>query len=350
MARFTRGADLSRRSRLAIGLSSAIVTLMCLGLARADEDDEEAIEQPVAVANDSAEEEAAESGVSLPTDRLRERQLDRARRLVADKRWSDAATLLDEILAADRDFFFCPDLQKSTWRSIKSDASRLVGELPPEGREAYGLQFRARAERLLAQAIAHGDADGVIAVARRWPHTPAGQQATVLAALAAIDDNQPLAAIAWLDRLTAASAREFEPTVSLMRAKAWWLAGQRDKALEMLEQARATGAASVRVGGRDVSLSFPPGNNPMARRPSWPRSPATRPWPAMRPRPPGGCTAATRPATRSPPPRGLSSCRDTACRSPATLRSRGCSKTAADSAPTETTPSCPPASRWPWAD
>ncbi|MFN5756172.1 MAG: PQQ-binding-like beta-propeller repeat protein [Planctomycetia bacterium] len=261
MARFTRGADLSRRSRLAIGLSSAIVTLMCLGLARADEDDEEAIEQPVAVANDSAEEEAAESGVSLPTDRLRERQLDRARRLVADKRWSDAATLLDEILAADRDFFFCPDLQKSTWRSIKSDASRLVGELPPEGREAYGLQFRARAERLLAQAIAHGDADGVIAVARRWPHTPAGQQATVLAALAAIDDNQPLAAIAWLDRLTAASAREFEPTVSLMRAKAWWLAGQRDKALEMLEQARATGAASVRVGGRDVSLSFPPGNN-----------------------------------------------------------------------------------------
>lgn len=234
--------------------------LMCLGLARADEDDAEAIEQPAAGANDSAEEEAAESGVSLPTDRLRERQLDRARRLVADKRWSDAATLLDEILAADRDFFFRPDLQKNTWRSIKSDASRLVGELPPEGREAYGLQFRARAERLLAQAIAHGDADGVIVVARRWPHTPAGQQATLLAALAAIDDNQPLAAIAWLDRLTAASAREFEPTVSLMRAKAWWLAGQRDKALGMLEQARASGAASVRVGGRDISLSFPPGN------------------------------------------------------------------------------------------
>lgn len=234
--------------------------MVCLGLARADEDDEEAIEPPAAALQESAEEEVAESGVSLPTDRLRERQLDRARRLVADKRWSDAATLLDEILAADRDFFFRPDLQKNTWRSIKSDASRLVGELPPEGREAYGLQFRARAERLLAQAIAHGDADGVIAVARRWPHTPAGQQATLLAALAAIDDNQPLAAVAWLDRLSAASAREFEPTVSLMRAKAWWLAGQRDKALRMLEQARASGAASVRVGGRDVSLSFPPGD------------------------------------------------------------------------------------------
>ena len=244
---------------------AAIVTTSCLGLARADEEDEEANEQPAAAAgdaaaNDSAEDEVAESGVSLPTDRLRERQLDRARRLVTDKRWSDAATLLDEILAADRDFFFRPDLQKNNWRSIKSEASRLVRELPPEGREAYALQFRARAERLLAQAIARGDADGVVAVARRWPHTPAGQQATLLAALAAIDDNQPLAAVAWLGRLTAASAREFEPTVSLMRAKAWWLAGQRDKALGMLEQARASGAQSVRVGGRDVSLSFPPGN------------------------------------------------------------------------------------------
>lgn len=267
MVRFTRGADLSRRPTLAIGLSATIVAMACLGLARADEDGEEVIEQPAAAAgdaaaNDSAEEEATESGVSLPTDRLRERQLDRARRLVADNRWSDAATLLDEILAADRDFFFRPDLRKNTWRSIKSEASRLVGELRSEGREAYALQFRARAERLLTQAIAHGDADGVIAVARRWSHTPAGQQATLLAALAAIEDNQPLAAVAWLDRLTAASAREFEPTVSLMRAKAWWLAGQRDKALGMFEQARASGAVSVRVGGRDIPLSFPPGNGP----------------------------------------------------------------------------------------
>jgi outer membrane protein assembly factor BamB len=263
MARFTRGADFFRRHLPAIGLLAAIVTMSCPGIVRADEEDEEAIEPPAAgnaAANDSAEDEVAESGVSLPTDRLRERQLDRGRRLVADKRWSDAATLLDEILAADRDFFFRPDLQKNTWRSIKSEASRLVGEMPPEGREAYALQFRARAERLLAQAIARGDADGVVAVARRWPHTPAGQQATLLAALAALDDNQPLAAVAWLDRLTAATAREFEPTVSLMRAKAWWLAGQRDKALEMLVQARGAGARAVRVGGRDVSLSFPPGN------------------------------------------------------------------------------------------
>jgi hypothetical protein len=268
MARITRGAGRQWRHLPAVWLIVAIVATIAPFAARADEADkadEEPVEQPAAVAgkadeDDSAEEEVAENGVTLPTDRLRERQLERARRLVAGNRWSDAATLLDEILAADRDFFFRLELQKNTWRSIKSEAARLVGELPPEGREAYSLQFRARAERLLAQSIVQGDADEVIAVARRWSHTPAGQQATLLAALAALEANQPLAAVAWLDRLTAASTRDFEPTLSLMRAKAWWLAGQRDKALGMLEQARGSGKQSVRIGGRDVSLSFPPGN------------------------------------------------------------------------------------------
>lgn len=211
-------------------------------------------------ANDEAvEEEVAEGGVSLPTDRLRERQLDRARRLIEDARWSDAATLLDEILSSDRDFFFRPDLRRNTWRSIKTEASQLVGTLPQAGREAYALQFRSRAERLLKQAIQAGDSAGVVAVARRWFHTPAGQQATVLAAIEALESNQPLAAAAWLDRLKESGAQGFEPTLSVMRAKAWWLAGDRTAAVDILEKARAGGATTARIGGRDVSLSFAPG-------------------------------------------------------------------------------------------
>lgn len=260
MARNTRGAGSHWRSLFTVGLIATVFATTGGRLARGDEDEEKTIEQPDAAGEEAVDEEVAENGVSLPTDRLRERQLDRARRLVADNRWSDAAALLDEILAADRDFFFRPDLQKNNWRSIKTEAARLVGGLPPEGREAYALQFRARAERLLAQAIAQGDADGVVAVARRWAHTPAGRQATLLAAVEAIEANQPLAALAWLDRLTASGSREFEPTVSLMRAKAWWLAGQRDTAVETLERARASGAQAARIGGREVSLSFPPGD------------------------------------------------------------------------------------------
>lgn len=207
----------------------------------------------------TGDEEAIEAGVSLPTDRLKERQLDRAQRLVADGRWSDAATLLDDMLAGDRDFFFRPRAGQATWRSIKTEAARLIGSLPAAGREAYDLQFRARAERLLEESIAGGDAAGAVAVARRWFHTPAGQRATLLAALEALEANQPLAAAAWLDRLAAGGGEAFEPTLSVMRATAWWRAGDRPTAVKVLEEAGTRGGTTVRVGGREVSLAFPAG-------------------------------------------------------------------------------------------
>lgn len=208
---------------------------------------------------EAAEDEAVEARVALPTDRLKERQLDRAQRLVADERWSDAATLLDEMLAGDRDFFFRPQHGQATWRSIKSEAARLIGSVPAAGRAAYDLQFRARADRLLQEAIATGDADGIVAVARRWFHTPAGQRATLLAALQALDSEQPLAAAAWLERLAGTGTAGFEPTVSALRAVAWWRAGDRATAVRLLDEARTRGGTTIRAGGRDVSLAFPPG-------------------------------------------------------------------------------------------
>ena len=216
-------------------------------------------QEPVAPQQQSGDDDAIEARVSLPTDRLKERQLDRVRRLIADERWSDAATLLDDMLAGDRDFFFRPQAGQATWRSIKTEAARLVGSLPPDGRAAYDLQFRARAERLLGESIAAGDAAGTVAVARRWFHTAAGRRATLLAALEALDAGQPLAAAAWLERLAAGEGGEFEPTLSVMRATAWWRAGDRKTAVKALEEARVRGGTAVRVGGRQVSLAFQAG-------------------------------------------------------------------------------------------
>jgi outer membrane protein assembly factor BamB len=218
-------------------------------------------------ADDAAEGDAAaadegegEGGIGFPSDRLRERQLDRGRRLVADQRWSDAATLFDEILAADKDCFFRADRQQRTWQSIKSETSRLIGTLDKPGREAYELQFRARADRMLEQAIAANDTAGIVAVARRWFHTPAGYRATLLAAIESLEANQPLAAAAWLDRLASVDgAAAFEPTLSIMRAIAWLRAGDRTAAAAIVEQARASGRTVVRIAGKDVTVSFPAG-------------------------------------------------------------------------------------------
>jgi outer membrane protein assembly factor BamB len=228
------------------------------GMARAVEP------QPEAADPDADQTDDGESGVFLPTDRLKERQLDRARRLIADSRWSDAATLLDEILAAERDFFFKngeqPATRRSTWTSIKSEAARLIGALPQAGREAYALQFRSRSERMLADAIAANDAAGIVAVARRWFATPAGQRAALLGAVDALESNQPLAAAAWLDRLAAADgADRLEPTLALMRAFAWERAGDAGAAAAILEKARGGSRGTARIAGRDVPISFPQG-------------------------------------------------------------------------------------------
>jgi len=209
---------------------------------------------------DPADDDDAESGIGFPSDRVRERQMDRGRRLVAEQRWSDAATLFDEILASDSDSFFRADRQQRTWQSIKSQAHRLIGSLPKPGREAYELQFRARAERLLEQAVAANDGAGIVAVARRWFHTPAGLRATLLAAIESLEANQPLAAAAWLDRLALVDeAAAFEPTLSVMRAVAWLRAGDRAAAAAILERARTGGKTVARIAGKDVAVSYPAG-------------------------------------------------------------------------------------------
>ncbi|MFM8803186.1 MAG: PQQ-binding-like beta-propeller repeat protein, partial [Planctomycetia bacterium] len=219
--------------------------------------EDNAAEEP---SDDDPDADDGDGGIGFPSDRLRERQLDRGRRLVADQRWSDAAALFDEILASDRDCFFRADRQQRTWQSIKSETNRVIGSLEKPGRDAYELQFRARAERMLEQAVAANDVAGIVAVARRWFHTPAGYRATLLAALEAIEANQPLAAAVWLDRLSsAAGAAAFEPTLSIMRATAWLRAGDRGAAGAILEQARASGRNVVRIAGKDVPVSFPAG-------------------------------------------------------------------------------------------
>ena len=225
-------------------------------ITRADDAAEEDSEGDAPEAPDDAD----EGGIGFPSDRLRERQLDRARRLVDDQRWSDAATLFDEILAADRDSFFREDRQQRIWQSIKSETTRLIGDLEKPGREAYELQFRARADRMLDQAVATNDTAGIVAVARRWFHTPAGYRATLLAAIEAMEAGQPLAAAAWLDRLAAVNgAASYEPTFSIMRALAWLRAGDRVAAAAILDRTRGGGRNVVRIAGKDVPLSFPDG-------------------------------------------------------------------------------------------
>lgn len=162
-----------------------------------------------------------EETVTLPTDRARERQLDQVRRLFADARWSDAATLCDEILAAPRDAFLRSDATGPTRRSLKAEVARLLREQPAAARQAYELLYGPRAASRLAEAIAADDHAAIVAIARRWLETPAGHAAAVIAATVAFENGQTAIATAWLDRLAAAPIEQpLRDILASMRAAA----------------------------------------------------------------------------------------------------------------------------------
>ena len=223
--------------------------------------------------------EPVDDGVFLPTDRELERSLDKARRLLRDGRWSDAATLFDEILAAPRDAFGSATPGRATSRSLKTEAWAALHEQPRAGRDAYELLFSARAERRLADAIVADDMEAVVDVARRWFAAPAGRRAAVIAAITALEAEQPAVAAAWLDRLAEQKAGEpVEPTLSLMRSVAHAQAGDMATARGILDTARGRD----RVSGEELTLSLPPASaaawleaiarSRTARADEWPQS------------------------------------------------------------------------------
>jgi outer membrane protein assembly factor BamB len=167
---------------------------------------------PAATAFDK---ELTGSGIFLPSERLRERQFDQARRLITAGRMADAATLLDEMLSAEDDFFLDGDrVEGPTSQSMKTRVNEVIRDLPLAGMDAYQLQFRTRAERALAAAIAADDHEAIVKVARRWFHTAAGQRAALLTAVTLLESGQPLASAAWLSRIEAKPNAVLPPAVT----------------------------------------------------------------------------------------------------------------------------------------
>jgi outer membrane protein assembly factor BamB len=207
------------RRRLAVAgcwTAAACIAVAAAGFTRAAEDDPDVDPQT-----------EDDPTVLLPTDRIKERQFDRLGRLFADARWSDAAALCDEILESSGDVFI-RDEAAASLRSLKSAVAQLLARQPARGREAYDLLFAARAERELQAAIAADDRDGVAAVARRWLQTPAGGQAAIILAIAALETDQPAVALGWLARLEATGGdRGLPPGLKTLQARARGGAGGR---------------------------------------------------------------------------------------------------------------------------
>ncbi len=183
-------------------------------------------------------------------------KLDRSRELLKDGRFSEAFPKLQDIIESSEDYFDKLEEGETVHKGLKAEARQLVAEQSAEGLKAYELLFGAKAQRMLADALATGDMADVAEVARRYANTRAGYEATLLAGRYQLDHNEPLAAALCFQRLRETPAAEsFEPTLSVLLASCWQRAGMPDRATTVLtDLKKAMPNASLRIAGKQVSL------------------------------------------------------------------------------------------------
>ncbi|MFO0897113.1 MAG: PQQ-binding-like beta-propeller repeat protein [Pirellulales bacterium] len=142
------------------------------------------------------------------------RRFEEGRGLVGGGRYAEGVGFLGGILAGGEDYFFRPDPAQPVYRSLKSEARRVLAELPPAGRQAYELHYAAGAARQLAQAAQAGNQPALEEVARRWPLTPAGAQASLALGLRLAEQGRPEAAALAFGQVVASPVAP-EPLVKL---------------------------------------------------------------------------------------------------------------------------------------
>src|SRR5262249_21389370 len=85
--------------------------------------------------------------------------------------------------------------------SVRIEANRLIGELPPEGLEFYQVQYGQAAENRVREAIDKYDPAILAEVALRYLHTKAGADATTLLGTYHLDRGSYLMAALSFERL-----------------------------------------------------------------------------------------------------------------------------------------------------
>ncbi len=213
--------------------------------------------------------------VFLPAPRELKLLLSQARRDLGDKRYNDAVASLGtllERLGTDPanvddyagDYFVGTPGQEGTFVSLRAEALRLIGSMPPNGLEWYQLQYGAQANLLLEQALDSADIAKLEEVSRRFFHTQAGYQATMLLGWYHLDRGRPLAAALCMKRVacTVAAARRFDPELSVLLAVCWMSSNDHKRARETLKSLSSRlPRMKLRIGGKATEL-FATGASP----------------------------------------------------------------------------------------
>jgi outer membrane protein assembly factor BamB len=164
--------------------------------------------------------------------------LSRGQSAIEEERYSDAADELGQILdnPASDDYFLGRPGQADAQQSLKSEALKLIGSMPARGRQIYETKFGFDAKAQLDKALEEGDLQQVTDVSRRYFHTKAGYEATLIVGRMQLDQGRPLAAALTLKRIadSPSAAVQYDPELSVLLATCWIHARLPEKATETL--------------------------------------------------------------------------------------------------------------------
>lgn len=190
---------------------------------------------------------------------------------IDEKRYSDGIAALGALLleepredlpddALHQDFFTEPAGDGYYKTSVRGEALRLLGSIPEEGRKTLEIQYGVAARQALDAAIAARNIDAIVEVTRKYYHTEAGYDASVLLAQDKLIRGFPIAAASILQRLSEfpAARKRFGAQLIGELAAAWVHAGRMDLAAQTLDRGvKLFAGTAIMLGDRQVPLDRP---------------------------------------------------------------------------------------------
>src|SRR5262249_3529147 len=193
--------------------------------------------------------------LTFTTDRKAKQSLGAAEDFIKEESWGEASRILQTLLDTKEDVFIeVPGTKNSVKRvSLRQDADRLLGSLPPKGREFYELQYGPRAKARLAEATAKGDRAILAEVAQRYFHTDAGAQALDQMGTYSRARGQDAEAYGCFTRLLRHErAAELNPLTRFKAALAARRVGESATADTIWHQLSSANPSGIRIGDQDV--------------------------------------------------------------------------------------------------
>jgi len=194
---------------------------------------------------DGEDNSPATSAITLPTERKAQQVMNAARQLVLEQEWGQAVKALQSLLDTPNDGFVEVRREATTaggkatsqWVSMKSEANRLLGQMPPDGMQFYELQYGPPARQRLTEAKERGDTTVLAEVATRYLHTEAGAEAALLLGTRSLLREEPLLAALYFGRLYDRRGADKLPPWTLYKiAMSFYRSGDKDGGDEVWRQ------------------------------------------------------------------------------------------------------------------